>query len=208
MDAAPNPDASALYPDGAALAARLDAIVAGLCDVVAAKGLSRGLTGALILLVWTRLRRLAARFTIFSRRPSAPPRRRTSAPRHPAPDTKRRAAPRPLPRGRFWLRRALPELAGVAAQLAHILATPEMAALLEARPETGRALRPLCHLLGLRPPPALRLPRPTPPLRPPRPAAVQPQPDPPEAAPIVRPRPPRHPRRRPFRPPRAAAFRA
>ena len=204
MDAAPNPDASALYPDGAALAARLDAIVAGLCDVVAAKGLSRGLTGALILLVWTRLRRLAARFTIFLRRPSAPPRRRTFAPRHPAPDTKRPATPRPLPHGRFWLRSALPELAGVAAQLAHLLATPEMAALLEACPAAGRALRPLCHLLGLRPPPSLRLRRPTPLVRPPRPVAVQPQPDPPEAAPIVRPRLPRRPR---GRPPRAAVFR-
>ena len=202
-------DAAAPNPDAAALAARLDAIVAGLCDVLAAKGLSRGLTGAMILLVWTRLRRLAARFAILLHRPSAPPRCRASsvtrAPRRPAPDTRRPAAPRPLPRGRFWLRRALPELAGVTAQLAHLLAEPEMAALLEARPATGRALRPLCHLLGLRPPPSLRLPRPAPLLRPPRPATVQPQPDPPEAAPVLRPRPPR---RRPFRPPRAAAFRA
>ena len=189
-------DAAAPNPDAAALAARLDAIVAGLCDVLAAKGLSRGLTGAMILLVWTRLRRLAARFAILSRRPSAPPRCRKFAPRCPAPDTRRPAAPPTLPRGRFWLRRALPELAGVTAQLAHLLAEPEMAALLEARPATGRALRPLCHLLGLRPPPSLRLPRP---------ATVQPQPDPQAAAPVLRPRPPR---RRPFRPPRAAAFRA
>ncbi|KDM65913.1 hypothetical protein [Acidiphilium sp. JA12-A1] len=206
MDAAaPHPDAAALYPDGAALAARLEAIVAALCDVLAAKGLARGLTGALIVLVWTRLRRLAARFATLLIRPSAPPRCRNFAPRRPAPDTKRPATPRPLPRGRFWLRRALPELAGVTAQLAHLLAEPEMAALLEARPATGRALRPLCHLLGLRPPPSLRLPRPAPPLRPPRPVAVRPQPDPPEAAPVSRPRPPR---RRPFRPSRAAAFRA
>ena len=206
MDAAaPHPDAAALYPDGAALAARLEAIVAALCDVLAAKGLARGLTGALIVLVWTRLRRLAARFAILLLRPPAPPRCRNFAPRRPAPDTKRPATPRPLPRGRFWLRRALPELAGVTAQLAHLLAEPNMAALLEARPATGRALRPLCHLLGLRPPPSLRLPRPAPPLRPPRPVAVRPQPDPPEAAPVPRPRPPR---RRPFRPPRAAAFRA
>ena len=198
-------DAAAPNPDAAALAARLDAIVAGLCDVLAAKGLSRGLTGAMILLVWTRLRRLAARFAILLLRPPAPPRCRKFAPRRPAPDTRRPATPRPLPRGRFWLRRALPELAGVTAQLAHLLAEPDMAALLEARPATGRALRPLCHLLGLRPPPSLRLPRPAPPLRPPRPAAVRPQPDPPEAAPVPRPRPPRRPR---VRPPRAAAFRA
>ena len=204
MDAAaPHPDAAALYPDGAALAARLEAIVAALCDVLAAKGLARGLTGALIVLVWTRLRRLAARFSILLLRPPAPPRCRNFAPRRPAPDTKRPATPRPLPHGRFWLRSALPELAGVAAQLAHLLATPEMAALLEACPAAGRALRPLCHLLGLRPPPSLRLRRPTPLVRPPRPVAVQPQPDQPEAAPIVRPRPPRSPR---GRPPRAAVF--
>ncbi|WP_287850370.1 hypothetical protein [Acidiphilium sp.] len=94
MDAAaPHPDAAALYPDGAALAARLEAIVAALCEVLAAKGLARGLTGALIVLVWTRLRRLAARFAILLLRPPAPPRCRNFAPRRPTPNAPRHRAP-------------------------------------------------------------------------------------------------------------------
>ena len=79
-------DAAAPHPDAAALAARLEAIVAALCEVLAAKGLARGLTGAVIVLVWTRLRRLAARFATLLLRPPAPPRCRNFAPRRPAPD--------------------------------------------------------------------------------------------------------------------------
>ncbi|WP_287988558.1 hypothetical protein [Acidiphilium sp.] len=40
-----------------------------------------------------------------------------------------------------------------------MLNDPEILALAAASPAAGRALRPLCHILGLRPPPALRRPK-------------------------------------------------
>src|SRR6185312_11003612 len=42
--------------------------------------------------------------------------------------------------------------------LQHLLADPEMAALIAAAPQLGRVLRPLCRMLGIDPGPA-RLPR-------------------------------------------------
>ncbi|HQT74634.1 MAG TPA: hypothetical protein PLX84_11905, partial [Acidiphilium sp.] len=64
-----------------------------------------------------------------------------------------------MPPRRFaWLIRVLPPTAAIGAQIRHLLDDPAMVALIAARPATGRALRPLCHLLGLRPPPHLRRP--------------------------------------------------
>jgi hypothetical protein len=44
-------------------------------------------------------------------------------------------------------------------QLEYLLADPEMTALLAEVPQAGRILRPLCHMLGIAPGPALRLAR-------------------------------------------------
>jgi hypothetical protein len=49
--------------------------------------------------------------------------------------------------------------AGYASQLNHLLAEPEAAALLAASPQAARILRPLCHLLGIRPASVPPLPR-------------------------------------------------
>ncbi|MGC8528278.1 MAG: hypothetical protein ACP5ND_14045, partial [Acidiphilium sp.] len=56
------------------IAARLARIVAGLVDLVAAKGLARGLGGPLIILIAIRLNRLVARFAA-SAQAAAKPRR-------------------------------------------------------------------------------------------------------------------------------------
>ena len=63
-------------------------------------------------------------------------------------------APRParprLPRGRAWLIRDTQAAAAYRGQLAHLLAThPDMPAFLEAAPQAGRILRPLCRMLGI-----------------------------------------------------------
>ncbi len=131
------------------IAARLARIVAGLVDLVAAKGLARGLGGPFIILIATRLNRLVARFAASAQAAVKP--RRGAKPR-PA----RAHVPSPLPRRFAWLLRVLPGTGAAASQLRHLLDDPAMAALIEARPATRRALRPLCHLLGIRPPPALR----------------------------------------------------
>ena len=54
-----------------------------------------------------------------------------------------------LPRGRGWLVGELgAEAAGYGSQLAHVLAGPQMQALLAAVPGAGRVLRPVCRMLG------------------------------------------------------------
>ena len=64
---------------------------------------------------------------------------RTAAPRAPA-----------LPRRFGWLVVAgKHEAAGYASQLEHLLAEPEMAALLDAAPQARRILRPLCRALAI-----------------------------------------------------------
>jgi hypothetical protein len=69
------------------------------------------------------------------------------------------------PKNFAWLIRMLPyEAACFGSQLQHQFSQPEMMALLEAAPQVGRLLRPLCRMLAIELPPALRLPP-----RPPRP---------------------------------------
>ncbi len=108
-----------------------------------------------MLLLWSRLRRTAERFARLAAKVHAgtlpPPRRRLRSPR-PA-----RPQPLRLPRGVAWLLRRLPQAASAASQLQHLLADPAMADLLAAAPQAGRLLRPLCQMLGVRPPPARSL---------------------------------------------------
>jgi hypothetical protein len=102
------------------------------------------------------------------------------------------ARPAPLPRGRAWLVRALGhEAAALAGQLDALLAAPEAAQLLAAARAAGHVLRPICHMLGLRPAalprPAARPSRPRPEARP----APAPEPHPPERPTPARPAPSR-----------------
>ena len=61
-----------------------------------------------------------------------------------------------LPREFGWVGRMLPEAAQYAGALRYLLHDPETMALLEKAPQAGRMLRPLCQLLGVRPPEFLR----------------------------------------------------
>jgi hypothetical protein len=170
------------------LADRFALINEALCHAVARRiGVASlgGLAGPLILLIASRLRRYAARFT----RLASFPQTRREAPR---PSRPRR--PQPLlqtPRGNAWLLRLVPETAPVAAQLRHLLTDPEMTALLAAAPKLRRTLRPLCRMLGIRQMPGIR-PAPSPLVPPATPGrtapahivtAQPPPPMPPPAAP-------------------------
>ncbi len=153
-------------------AERFARLIDGLCRAVAARS-GRGLAGPLIVLIWSRLRRIAARFALLAGRirdgrlaAPAARRRHRAAPRPPAP------RPR-LPRGVAWLVRLVPEAAASGAQLQHLLADPEMAALIAAAaPQMRRILGPLCRMLKIRPPPGPLTPSPRPRApAPPRPAS-------------------------------------
>ena len=162
---------------------RLMGITEGLFQVVAALSYRGQLEGRLILLICTRLRRLGARFvgivervragTLPRTAPVRPIVRPTVRPSGDRAIASRPIAPRPgsldpaliagcsLPTGFAWLIR----LGGYKAvaygsHLEHLLADPEMAALIASAPQLGRVLRPLCRMLGVDPGPARLPPRP------------------------------------------------
>ena len=178
-------------------ASRFRAILAALCDRVAAEGHRRGIAGPFLILIWTRLRRLADRLAAALDGPRRPPRARHPATAsRPAPSRPAPARPHPLPRRFGWLGSLIPGGGAAAGQLRHLLNDPEIAALAAASPAAGRALRPLCHILGLRPPPALRRPKIPDPAPDPAPKSVLPPPRAPAPAPESGPQaaaPPAHP---------------
>ena len=166
-------------------AARFARLIAALCDAVAARviGPARpGLAGPLVILIWSRLQRIAGRIARLAARAEAgrlrPPRPRPAASRRPPSPPYQR-----LPRGAAWLIRAVPAAASAAGQLEALLADPATRTLIEAAPQIGRTLRPLCRMLGVSLPPALRLP--------PQATASRPRPaEPPRAEPPPPLRPP------------------
>ena len=133
---------------------RFALLIEALCASVAASH-ARGLAGPVIVLIWGRLRRMAARFAAAARLPAA---YRPAQPR-PALSRPRAHDGRPrLPGGFGWLIRLSPAAACHGGQLQRLLADPEMAALLAATPRMARVLRPLCRMLAVEPPPGLLAP--------------------------------------------------
>jgi hypothetical protein len=160
-------------------AERLAGLIDGLCVAIAAHGVRGLLTAPLLLLLWSRLRRMALRARRLANRIEAgvP----LPVPRKPAP---RSTPSRPylrLPRGVTWLVRAVPATASGAATLRFLLDDPEMAAMAEL-PPMRRLLRPLCRMLGVQPPPVAK-PKPPEEAPPPIQVAREPPNPPPEPRP-------------------------
>jgi hypothetical protein len=174
---------AALRP-GADPIAPFAAIIDGLCAAIAVRAAAERGFAPLAMLLWSWLHRVARRFTTAAARARAgtlPPLRVQVRVRNATP----RPSPPRLPRGFAWVLRAVPLARPFASQLEAFLVTPEVAALLAAAPRLARPLRPLCHILGVRPAPL------PPPARPaaPRPAAPRPTPThtaPPARAAIIR----------------------
>jgi hypothetical protein len=80
-----------------------------------------------------------------------------------------------LPRGINWFRKLFPETAAPFSGSLHEMlhGDPQMAELAAATPQAGRIVRPMCRMLGLKPPPYLQLPRRPRRPRPPRPKVVK-----------------------------------
>ncbi len=144
-------------------AERFARVIDGLCRAVAEGGGRGGLAGPLVILIWSRLRGLAVRFTALAARIQAGRHRRVFSRRRPRP-APRRPSRRALPQSNAWLLRLVPQASASGSQLQQLLADPEFAALADAAPQMRRLLRPVCRMLGVRAPP----PRPPdPPRRPP-----------------------------------------
>jgi hypothetical protein len=141
------------------LATTFAAIIAGLRAAIAPLAARDRARTALLVLLWGRLARSAARFErLFARwRAGTLPRPR---PARAGQRTRRQPHPH-LPANPAWLVAMVRETAPMATQLQHLLAHPDMAAFLAAAPQAGRILRPLCHMLGLPRPPQTRPPAPT-----------------------------------------------
>jgi len=191
-------------PNAPSLSARLTAIIDHLCQAAAARlaatarlrvrqpageasaGRPKTLSGPLLILLWTRLQALSRRLAALAAWAAAGralTRRRglNVAPRAPT----RRPPPAPFPRlpHKFaWLVRLVPEAACYGSQLRHLLAEPEMAALLAASPQARRLVRPLCRMLAVPPPAVPGAPPPDPPDPPLSDAAAAPPRSPPPTA--------------------------
>ncbi len=155
-------------PAVSSLSERMGLIIAGLCQAVAVRGARNRAMQPAAILIWTRLRRMVARFDALVARARAgsqagapvradPP---AAAPHPPAAGAIRPGAaavrsPHRLPGGFAWLIRLVPEAAVYGSQVQHFLGDPELAALLAVEPKLGRLLRPLCRMLAIRPGPDL-----------------------------------------------------
>ncbi len=166
LPAPPTSPPDAPHP-AAEFATALDTILASTLLMIAAQF---RLLGAFTLPIWTRfsrarvrLARLLAKLAAGTWRPSPP---RAADP------NRKHGAPAPYsPRGRLRLiRKAGYHAAAFGSQLSFLLQNPNTQTLLatappEALAAMARTLRPLCHLLGVEVPPALR-PAPRPPQEP------------------------------------------
>ena len=143
--------------DAATLSApeRCVLMIEALIEVVVG-GLNSGLSGKMIIQLWRRLTLIAMRLSIAN----AWPIRSRAGRQAPLDRERRKPEPRPepqykpfrLPTGHAWLLRLVPEAQDYADQLQSMLMEPEMAALLRSRPGLDRLLRPLCRMLGVKPP--------------------------------------------------------
>ena len=150
------------------------------------------LPGPVWTLLWFRLERLANRLTrLYDRWQTntlPKPRKTTQRPKTaqrptppqipelPAPGMPLVAAPTRLPQGRGWVTRRIPEAGPSAGQLHDLLQQPSIQDFVQAAPQAGRLLRPLCHALGVDQPAWLkRPPRPRTPRkpRPPKPRRLK-----------------------------------
>ena len=156
------------------MADRFSQIIALLFEIIAEHGVRQLRDGRLTIMIYNRINFLSQRFLA---RATVPPRREATTPRSPRPSTAGSpAAPRPrpmaagvpaagpaagapLPRGRAWLIKLMQPTAVVLPQLMALLYEPDVTALLLARPQLARLLRPLCHALAMPPLPGLVPPR-------------------------------------------------
>ena len=151
MQAAPLPVPVAVF--AADFSRRFGFILTALAALIARRFLREPRLVTLIVPLWNRLTRAACRCERLMAR--------VATGRLPRPSRPGRSSPHlrtALPRGRGWLVRTLGwEAAGCASQLESLLAEPAAAELLALAPSTGRIIRPIAHLLGIR---AVALPAP------------------------------------------------
>jgi hypothetical protein len=146
---------------------RFSSLVEGLMNDVHAEVVWGWTPIPLIKLLWRRLRRMKARFASIMARfeagtlPAPGTARRPPAPDRPAggPHPSHGSRPLELPRRYGWVSMTIDRAFLRSWDLEEILDDPDTAAKVADAPQLGSVLRPACRMLGLKPPPWLRLPR-------------------------------------------------
>jgi hypothetical protein len=129
------------------LSDRFALIIDGLCRAVAARAPGQRDAAPLLVLLWSWLRRLDARFARLAARAFDGALRVC---RQPAMRAARPArTDRRWPAGFAWLVRLVPEAAAFGSQLGALLADPDMAALFAAAPRARRLFGPLGRMLAV-----------------------------------------------------------
>jgi hypothetical protein len=119
-----------------------------------------------LLILWQRLKRLGARFTAILAGNARP--RAQSPATQPQTTSRSSQQPKPPPENYGLMLRQLPSYQHYRSHFENLLQQPEMAALLQEKPQLRRVLNPLCRMLSLKPLPA---PKPAPQPEAPEPAA-------------------------------------
>ncbi len=169
-------------------AERFATLVESVAKALAAEGLRLGLVAPWLALIWGKLRSTGARIQRIAAALEAgtlrlqPP--RPLPPLAPRPEGSPPQPDQPvrpkIPQGFGWLLRRVTALSFGRSQLEYLLNEGDMAALIQAAPPVAHHLRPICRMLGVKPPPGLFPPR-RPPRRQPQPPGP-PQPGAPAAA--------------------------
>ena len=146
------------------LAERFACFVNGLCRVVADQLKVSTLTGPMIVSVWKRLQYARRRFDVLVAqvRAGTLPAVRPKRVRVVRAGVVRVRKPALLPRRFGWLPGSSRECWHInfwKIVLEEMLADPELGPVVAAAPEMGRLLRPICHMLAIRPPQVLSLPK-------------------------------------------------
>jgi hypothetical protein len=132
------------------VAERFGLILEGLGRAVAARIAGGAMAAAMIVLVWTRIRRIEGKVQRLLALFQAGRLRVVAGPRQGRGSSGGKAAAGRLPLRFGWLLAMVPHQAACfAGQLRTVLGEPEMVALLEASPQARRVLGPLCRMLGV-----------------------------------------------------------
>ena len=167
-------------------AERFDRLMQAVCEAIAAQHKEGRLFGPLLILTWRRLRQAGVKVLALAASYAAgrlPWRPRPLRPYRPRPQAAEEAptqaaAPQApeklkLPTGFGWLL-GRARVGFGREHLMRLLADPEMQDMIAVIPQVAHHLRPICRMLGVKPPPGLfperrRPRRPTPPAKPPAP---------------------------------------
>ncbi len=110
-----------------------------------------------------RLTRLMDRLRVLIERGPVPPRPKRTTPRNPPKNPKPTSQSEELypPTNFGWLAFMFPgsDISAMRSHLLILLDEPETQSLITSHPMLARSIRPLCHMLGIKPPPCLKLPK-------------------------------------------------